>query len=593
MRKISFLLISLFCFYDISFAAIKQIQPITLPQVYIDKPRTYNDAFVNPRLNEINANFVDIQSGLTSKENTLGNPAQNGSCLQSSVGGNRSWGPCGISQAASDGSYYGSKNGSWTNISNVFQPLNSNLSTAASVSGNKKYYGTNSSGVVGVYDLPTGGGGDITYPETGVVTSTGSAFGSSLPVGTGANNLVKLDGSAKLPAVSGANLTGTFTGTTLSAATTMQSAIQALGTVYDSGINVVAGTGITIAESSGTATIGVTPNTYQPVLASGTNIKTINGASLLGSGNLTVSGGGTSIPQVASDLLAPQTGDMWINTTDHSFNWAEAGGVAKVTSTFSAWDIAPNAFTFTDEADVAVNTAKVSNAITVAGITHASPISVTGDTGYGYKIGSGSCVTSSGTVVLGDTVSACVTSSASNSTATSATVTIGGVSDTYSVTTIAGATGETINPTSALLSSWSKQGSAASNIASITDSDDTTYLQSAASSASIAMQMQATTAPTISGVKLCARVKVDSSGTQNSRFRLHDGTSYQSFPPDPLNVSSTTWSDVCTSEMTTNPYTSTPWTSSALNTMSWYIVSNNSSSTPYLQVSKAWAVVRY
>jgi hypothetical protein len=53
----------------------------------------------------------------------------------------------------------------------------------------------------------TASGGAI-YPGAGVANSTGSAWGTSYTVGTAANNLVQLNGSAQLPAVSGVNLTG-------------------------------------------------------------------------------------------------------------------------------------------------------------------------------------------------------------------------------------------------------------------------------------------------------------------------------------------------------------------------------------------------
>lgn len=52
-----------------------------------------------------------------------------------------------------------------------------------------------------------GGGSSIGYPPAGVPQSTGSAWGASLTLGTAANNLVQLNGSAQLPAVSAANLT--------------------------------------------------------------------------------------------------------------------------------------------------------------------------------------------------------------------------------------------------------------------------------------------------------------------------------------------------------------------------------------------------
>lgn len=106
----------------------------------------------------------------------------------------------------------------------------------------------------------------------------------------------------------------------------------------------------------------------------------------------------------------------------------------------AAGDTTPDAFTFTDQTDVAVNTTRTSNAITVAGITAAANISITGGT---YQIGAGSFVSTSGTVTNGQTVTVRHTSSASNSTATNTVLTIGGVSDTFTSTTVA-ASGTTL-----------------------------------------------------------------------------------------------------------------------------------------------------
>jgi urease beta subunit len=51
------------------------------------------------------------------------------------------------------------------------------------------------------------GGGEMIYPGAGVPNSTGSAWGTSYTVGAAANNLVQLNESGQLPAVSAANLT--------------------------------------------------------------------------------------------------------------------------------------------------------------------------------------------------------------------------------------------------------------------------------------------------------------------------------------------------------------------------------------------------
>ena len=99
-------------------------------------------------------------------------------------------------------------------------------------------------------------------------------------------------------------------------------------------------------------------------------------------------------------------------------------------------DTTPDTFTFADQTNVALSTAFTSNAITVAGITAASPLTITGGQ---YSINGGAFASAATTVVNGDTVAVRVTSSGSNSTAVSATLTIGGVSDTFTVTTAAAA----------------------------------------------------------------------------------------------------------------------------------------------------------
>ena len=103
-------------------------------------------------------------------------------------------------------------------------------------------------------------------------------------------------------------------------------------------------------------------------------------------------------------------------------------------STTAASDTTPNAFTFTDQTGVAVSTEVTSAAITVAGIDAAAAISITGGT---YQIGSGTFTNSAGTVTTGQTVKVKHTSSSSNSTATNTVLTIGGVSDTFTSTTVA------------------------------------------------------------------------------------------------------------------------------------------------------------
>jgi hypothetical protein len=112
------------------------------------------------------------------------------------------------------------------------------------------------------------------------------------------------------------------------------------------------------------------------------------------------------------------------------------GGVSgSFTVTTEAEDTTPDAFVFTDQTGVNLNTVVESNFITVQGINTAAPIAITGGL---YTINGGPVYTDiAGTVVAGDTVRVQQTSSAGFSTTTEAVLTIGGVSGTFSVTTLA------------------------------------------------------------------------------------------------------------------------------------------------------------
>lgn len=66
--------------------------------------------------------------------------------------------------------------------------------------------------------------GGIVYPASGVPNSTGGGWGTSYQVGTSANNLVQLNSSAALPAVSGANLTN-LNGANLQSSTVANAAL--------------------------------------------------------------------------------------------------------------------------------------------------------------------------------------------------------------------------------------------------------------------------------------------------------------------------------------------------------------------------------
>lgn len=97
-------------------------------------------------------------------------------------------------------------------------------------------------------------------------------------------------------------------------------------------------------------------------------------------------------------------------------------------------DSTPDAFTFTDVTGQALSSTITSNTITVTGINVASAISITGGT---YSVNGGGYASSPSTVSKDDTVTVRVTSSASYGTAVNGVLTVGGVSDTFTVTTFA------------------------------------------------------------------------------------------------------------------------------------------------------------
>lgn len=112
--------------------------------------------------------------------------------------------------------------------------------------------------------------------------------------------------------------------------------------------------------------------------------------------------------------------------------------IGGISDTFSSTTLAdpsdttPDAFTFTDKTGVNLASPTESNAITINGISSPSPINVSDGE---YRINAGTYTTSTGTVNNGDTVQVRHLSSSSSNTVTNTTLTVGGVSDTFSSTT--------------------------------------------------------------------------------------------------------------------------------------------------------------
>lgn len=129
-------------------------------------------------------------------------------------------------------------------------------------------------------------------------------------------------------------------------------------------------------------------------------------------------------------------------TSSASFSTAHTATVS-IGSTVDDWvvttlaaDTTPNAFDFAPNVtNAAVSTLTTASNVTITGINAPTPVSVTG-AGAQISINGGAWGTS-GTITNGQTLGLRLTSSASFSTAIVATVDVGGVTDTWSVTTVA------------------------------------------------------------------------------------------------------------------------------------------------------------
>ena len=105
-------------------------------------------------------------------------------------------------------------------------------------------------------------------------------------------------------------------------------------------------------------------------------------------------------------------------------------------------DLEPDPFSFTDQLDVVLDTDTVSNSITVSGIDAPTNIGIASCTSAicEYAVNGGDWTSTAGLVAPGDAVAVRQRSSASFGTTTDLTLDIGGVTDTFSVTTIQGHT---------------------------------------------------------------------------------------------------------------------------------------------------------
>ena len=102
-----------------------------------------------------------------------------------------------------------------------------------------------------------------------------------------------------------------------------------------------------------------------------------------------------------------------------------------------AADTTPNQFTFTDSSDAALNTTFNSN-VTISGINTAVTAVYSGDSNGSFSTDNSTFNQSNKTVNNGDVIYLRLPSAGTNSTARTATITIGSISDSMTVTTVAG-----------------------------------------------------------------------------------------------------------------------------------------------------------
>ncbi|MEO8217873.1 MAG: hypothetical protein ABI718_12400, partial [Acidobacteriota bacterium] len=174
--------------------------------------------------------------------------------------------------------------------------------------------------------------------------------------------------------------------------------------------------------------------TSAPVTISGINapsaISVSGGLYSVNGGAFTSAGGTVS----NGDMVRAQhtSSASFSTTTDTTVT---IGGVSDTfRSTTLAQDTTPDAFTFTDQTDVPPGSTVVSAPITVSGISSSAAISVTGGE---YSLNGGPFTSAAGTTTNGDTVRVRQVASTLAGTSTDTTLTIGGVSDTFTTTTAA------------------------------------------------------------------------------------------------------------------------------------------------------------
>ena len=202
-------------------------------------------------------------------------------------------------------------------------------------------------------------------------------------------------------------------------------------------ISALTSTGITSSSGSMSFLSNETGTGYYVVILSGAvaPMATDILAGLDGSGGVAIASGSLVTASGANNFvisgLSPSTAyDVYVTVSDLFGNLQVTPLVTNIVTT-TATDSIPDAFTFTPKTGADLNT-QYTASMTVSGTDTGSLVSITGGE---YQIGTGSFVTSTGTVQSGDMITVRGFSSPSYSTSTFVILTISGVSGTFTITT--------------------------------------------------------------------------------------------------------------------------------------------------------------
>jgi hypothetical protein len=155
--------------------------------------------------------------------------------------------------------------------------------------------------------------------------------------------------------------------------------------------------------------------------------------------------GGSGSESLAGISLDASNGDLYLAATSQSANTPTTAGVVQPGNAGSAdgyvavlkadllGDTTPDPFSFATQNNVAPNTLVTSNAAAITGITIPAPVSVAGGS---YSIDGGAFVTDGGTISNGQHVQVRHTSAATVGAQTQTTLNVGGISATFTSTTL-------------------------------------------------------------------------------------------------------------------------------------------------------------